>query len=151
MELHNLASPGRLQMNNLFGASDLASVDYRKESQSGQLWDSPFFILMPAVSTGVDSEQRTVCELRCADAAVASIRFRIAMKRWPGSVDQLVPNYLKVVPVDPFTGESIRFKPENGGILVYGAGKDRKDDGGRLNPAASWLRRRLPRSLPVKR
>ena len=88
---------------------------------------------MPAFSAGLDAEQRTVCELRCADAAVSSIRFRTAMKRSPGSLDQLVPTFLKIVPVDPFTGEPIRFKPENGSIVIYGAGKDRKDDGGRLN------------------
>ncbi len=34
MELHNLASPGRLQMNNLFGASDLVPLTANKDWNS---------------------------------------------------------------------------------------------------------------------
>jgi len=111
----------------------LASVDSRKQSRSELLWNSVSYIWMPMISGAVDFEQRIVCELRSADAAVASIRFRDAMKHWPGSIDQLVPRYLKAVPLDPFAGETIHFKLESGGIVTYGAGKDRKDDGGRLN------------------
>ncbi len=111
----------------------LASLDSHKHSQSEPLWNSVSFLWMPMISAAVDVEQRIVCELRSTDAAVASIRFRDAMKHWPRSIDQLVPTYLKAVPLDPFTGDPLRCKMESGGIVIYGAGKDRKDDGGRLN------------------
>jgi len=110
-----------------------ASVDFHKESTPELLWNSLFFHSLPFVWGAVDVEQRIVCELRCADAVVASIRFRGAMKHWPQSIDQLVPTYVEAVPLDPFTGDPIHFKLESGGIVIYGAGKDRKDDGGRLN------------------
>jgi len=80
-----------------------------------------------------ESDMRTRAFLRCAIAAIAAERFRLANERWPKDLAELVPAYLQQVPVDPYDGKPLRlrFMPE--GLLVYSIGPDCQDDGGTIN------------------
>jgi hypothetical protein len=63
---------------------------------------------------------------------LACERYRLAMNLWPNAWDQLVPNFLPAVPLDPFDGKPLRIKAMPDGIVVYSIGKDRTDDGGHI-------------------
>ncbi|MBI4558805.1 MAG: hypothetical protein HY706_14580 [Candidatus Hydrogenedentes bacterium] len=67
---------------------------------------------------------------RTARTAVAAERFRVARGKLPETLDELVPDFLESVPVDPFDGNSIRYKKLSRGFVVYSIGKNGKDDGG---------------------
>ncbi len=73
----------------------------------------------------------SVAWVRATQAAVAVERFRA---RHAGSVpkklDDLVPELLDRLPLDPFDGKPLRFKSLNDGYVVYSVGSDGKDDGG---------------------
>ena len=70
--------------------------------------------------------------LRCA---VAVARYRRAHgKAWPGSLAELVPDILPSVPVDPYDGKPLRYDATR--HLLWSAGSDLRDDGGRLPPPA---------------
>lgn len=55
-------------------------------------------------------------------AAAALAAYRLDRKRWPAALEDLVPDYLASVPVDPFSGAPLLYSPESG--EVHSAGKD---------------------------
>jgi len=69
-------------------------------------------------------------ELRAVIGIIAAERFRLDHGRWPASWEQLIPEYVKQVPLDPFTGQAMLLKPLPDGLVIYSAGSDGKDDGG---------------------
>jgi hypothetical protein len=64
---------------------------------------------------------------RCALAAVAAERHRLARGDWPASLAVLGP-----LPDDPFTGQPLLLKRLADGLVVYSVGFDGADDGGAL-------------------
>ena len=57
--------------------------------------------------------------------------YRLKNKTLPDSLDNLVPDYLESIPLDPFDGKVIRIKKLDKGFVVYSIGEDRIDDGGK--------------------
>jgi hypothetical protein len=83
-------------------------------------------------------------QTRCAIAMLAVERYRRRHGDWPQSLDALVPSQLKEMPLDPYDGKPLRYRPWANGVLIYAVGPDRKDDGGRFaskepKPPALWL------------
>jgi len=78
----------------------------------------------------VSEDVKIVAKLRAARTALAIEAFREAQKRLPESLDELVPGYLKAVPLDPFDGKPLRLKKRDKGYVVYSIGQDAEDDGG---------------------
>jgi hypothetical protein len=61
--------------------------------------------------------------------------FRRTQGQWPDSLAQLVPAYLPSIPLDPFTGKSLRYRPSASASerpLLYSVGVDGVDDGGAI-------------------
>ena len=52
--------------------------------------------------------------------------------RPPERLDQLVPEYLKGVPQDPFGSQSLVYRPQGTNWLLYSVGLDGVDNGGVL-------------------
>jgi hypothetical protein len=52
----------------------------------------------------------------------------------PATLDELVPRYLKTLPLDPFSGKPLIYRPQGTNWLLYSVGPDGVDDGGK--PAA---------------
>jgi hypothetical protein len=76
--------------------------------------------------------RRTQARFRCASSAVAAERFRLKQGRWPQGLAELCPGFLKDVPVDPFDGKPLRFRPLDDGVLIYSVGADGIDNGGNV-------------------
>jgi hypothetical protein len=49
----------------------------------------------------------------------------------PGSLIQLVPKYLQSLPMDPFSGKPLVYRPTGTNWVLYSLGPDRVDDGGK--------------------
>lgn len=77
---------------------------------------------------------------RSSRVAVAVERFRRDRGDLPGALSDLVPKYLTEIPVDPFSGHSLVFRPAAGAYTVYSLGPNQKDDGGDVSSD-------LPRSV----
>ena len=71
--------------------------------------------------------------LKCAIAALAAERFRQAKGRWPKKLQELVPDFLRSVPIDPFDGKELRVRQLSDGIVIYSVGPDGQDNGGSLS------------------
>ncbi len=72
-------------------------------------------------------------------AAVTSVaieRYRKAKGKVPDSLDELIPDYIIAIPIDPYTGKRLNYIHDEKGYTVYGYGVNRVDDGGKIiNPA----------------
>lgn len=96
------------------------------------LWYGVTKIATPSLSSAVALWVRHTAHLRCATVALAAERFRMAEGRWPKSLDELVPEYIDAVPVDPFDEEPLRYKVEADRIVIYSISENEVDDGGDL-------------------
>jgi hypothetical protein len=77
---------------------------------------------------------RSVAAARCAAAALAAERYRLATGAFPTSLTQLVPDYIGSLPFDPFDGKPMKLAPlkDKAGIVIYSIGPDENDDGGQV-------------------
>ena len=72
--------------------------------------------------------------LACAIGAVATERFRLAQQRWPTSMEELTPSYLKSAPMDLYSGQPLRLVHKGTALIVYSVGVDQVDDEGNVGP-----------------
>jgi len=97
-------------------------------------------IVMPALSRLYESEWRIRTQLDLARTAVAVERYRLAHRRLPAHLDELVPAFLDDVPRDPWNEWrplSYRIK-DNDEFVVYSYSRDREDDHGEEDPKRNW-------------
>jgi hypothetical protein len=76
--------------------------------------------------------------LRSAATALAALRYRMYCGVPPPDLQALVPEWLDVVPTDPFNGMPLQYRADASGLRVYSIGANDIDDGGRTTagPAA---------------
>ena len=103
-------------------------------------------LLMPAMTKVGEGFRRKHASLRCTIVALAAERYRREKKAWPDTIDQLCPQYLAVVPLDPFDGRPLRYRRVDDGIVIYSVANDTIDNGGHLDrePDSSGRGPRLP-------
>lgn len=62
--------------------------------------------------------------------AAALACYRAEHGRWPVELADLAPDILQAVPQDVFSGGPLVYRPREDGYLLYGVGKNLRDDGG---------------------
>ncbi len=74
--------------------------------------------------------QKNQAWLRCAAAALAVERYRLAHGHWPDSLAK--SEFLREVPTDPYDSQPLHFRRLQDGVVIYSIGPDGVDDGGKL-------------------
>jgi len=87
-------------------------------------------LLAPALGGALDAVARGAALNGAADAAIACERYRRRHGELPERLDQLVPEFLPEVPVDPYTREPLQYVVRDDEYLVYSVGHNRIDEGG---------------------
>ncbi|MHC4800215.1 MAG: hypothetical protein ACYTF1_26540, partial [Planctomycetota bacterium] len=87
-------------------------------------------ILSSGFSRAFELQVKHTGQVRCARAALACERYRLANKKFPEKLYQLVPDYLDKVPLDPFDDKPLRYRMDEDAIIVYSVGEDGIDNGG---------------------
>jgi hypothetical protein len=101
----------------------------------GQLMDivSEYYDNGWNVSEGYEgARQQELAVLRLLQLELAMRLWRAENDGWPESIDELVPEYVSEIPVDPFSLEKERIKAVREGerLLIYSVGRNQTDDGG---------------------
>jgi len=78
------------------------------------------FLMMPASTGAMLKQAKCVALLRTARAALAIERYRLANARLPDTLPDSAP-------LDPFTGQPLRYKKLAKGYVVYSVGDEKKD------------------------
>lgn len=73
-------------------------------------------------------EEHVTIDLLITDLAIR--RYRIDTGRAPDSLEDLVPEFLDVIPIDPFAGRPVTYRKSDDSYLLYSFGLNQKDDGG---------------------
>jgi hypothetical protein len=89
--------------------------------------------MAPATSRAFTSAEVAWLRRDAILVGVALERYRRSHGSYPASLEALVPEFIEGVPVDRFDGRPLRYVLTDEGPLVYSAGADRDDDGGRLH------------------
>jgi hypothetical protein len=116
---------------NLVACTNLASQQELAANHHHYLLSS---LLLPPVDRILKRESECAAWLIMAQTALAVERFRLATDRLPKKLSELVPQLLPAVPLDPFDGAPLRYKPLVNGYVVYSIGPDGRDDGGKEPP-----------------
>jgi ABC-type transport system involved in multi-copper enzyme maturation permease subunit len=97
-------------------------------------------VLVRMLAASVDkvaaAGRRSQAELRSAVVMIAVDRFRLKYHRWPNKLEELVPEFLPRIPIDPWDGMRLRYRfkqtKDLSGVVIYSVGPDRRDDGGNI-------------------
>ncbi|MHB8652150.1 MAG: hypothetical protein ACYC8S_03375 [Minisyncoccota bacterium] len=101
------------------------SEAYFKENAVGEILAS----IISASLGGVISKPCQENTLIATTRTIIGIKaFKNDTGSYPQTLEQLVPNYLPSVPIDPFDGKPLRYSPEK--KIIYSVGKDGVDSGG---------------------
>ncbi len=66
---------------------------------------------------------------RILQVVLAAYLYRHERGQFPNNLEALVPRYLPAVPKDPFDGQPLRYRWENGALRIWSIGSDLKDGG----------------------
>jgi hypothetical protein len=85
---------------------------------------------LPSLRSSVEAAARYTALDAAADAAIGVERFRRANGRLPERLEELVPQFLPRLPLDPYSGgnQRVLLKPDS--IVIYSVGIDGVDNGG---------------------
>jgi hypothetical protein len=84
-----------------------------------------------SLSSAVEKALRMETACRVVATAVALKRFQLKHGNLPETLDELVPEFFRSVPIDPNAGKPLRYHPNaDGTFLLYSVGEDGVDDGG---------------------
>ena len=87
-------------------------------------------IALPSVFRYFDKTTYHQTEFLLGRLGLASAAYRSDHGKYPATLNALVPKYIREIPKDPFSGEPLKMKAINDGLILYGVGEDLKDDGG---------------------
>jgi len=87
-------------------------------------------LLLPAVNATFEASARGTGASHCGDVAMAIEQYRRKRGEIPGSLQELVPEFLDSVPIDPMDGQPLRYVINDDGYVLYSVGRNRVDDGG---------------------
>lgn len=77
-----------------------------------------------------DAEDRTVAEHHLTVLAATLKLYKIRHGDYPDSLDDLTPDFLVSVPIDPYTNRPFRYERRGDGFVAYSLGPNAIDDGG---------------------
>jgi hypothetical protein len=81
-------------------------------------------------ASAVESAARDTAILRLIRTALALQRFHEATQRLPKSLEEMSPQYLPQVLLDPYDGKPLRYRNFTSGYLLYSVGRNFRDEGG---------------------
>lgn len=111
------------------------------ELSNGGVLRSPVDLLMPAYGKAVQREFQSHMRTDAALTMLAIELFKREHGRYPEALDELVPQYLPVLPADHFNpGYPIQYLLDGGRYALYSAGTDGDLDGGRDSKPANGER-----------
>jgi len=126
INLSKISPPDNLVITNVWN-------DAMLEMKSRYLFMSA--MLLPGLNIAYLRNAEAVANVRVSRVAVAIKKFRLLQNRLPLDLDELNGLISVELRIDPFNGQSLRYKQLKKGYIVYSVGRDGEDNGGHERPA----------------
>jgi hypothetical protein len=105
---------------------------FLKDVQTNSLRHAMARLMLPALDRATLAAYRAIAGRRLAASALAIRLYALDHDgQLPPTLDVLVPRYLPAVPIDPLSGQPMRYINEPKNPRIYSVGSDGVDDGGR--------------------
>ena len=123
----------------------------RAESASAQAPHRSLSMLR-AIGDMTTGAATAVATVRIARVAVAVERYRQRRGEVPARLADLSPDELDAVPTDPFDGQPLRYRVDEGAVAIYSVGRNLVDDGGRFDVSGmqGWRAAQVPPDIGVR-
>ncbi len=99
-------------------------------------------VLLVHLRDTITTHVQSLADTRIALIALAAERHRLGTGHLPTSLDDLAPEFLSAIPIDPFDGNEMKFTVRDEGIVIYSSGEDGIDNGGSVERGHGKNRRR---------
>jgi hypothetical protein len=96
-------------------------------------------MMLPVLEPAFSHATRCEVDLRATAVVCALTGYARVHGEPPERLDQLVPDFLSVVPIDSFDGKPLRYRRDGTGWVVWSVGSDMKDDN------AAWHEFKYPK------
>lgn len=98
---------------------------------------SPFTVMVtmlaPATGRAAEKTVRAQTLMKLAEAACALERYHLAHGEFPEKLEQLSPQFIATVPLDPMVNQPFHYRrTDDGWFLLYSVGLNGTDDGGEM-------------------
>ena len=100
-----------------------SSLSFLKPNLTGRM----FFCIMALSNSFAKRKFTQQCSLDAIRLQIACKLYKRKYGKYPKKLQQLVPEFIDAVPIDPFDGKPFRYSYEN--KIVYSVGPDLKDSG----------------------
>ncbi len=133
-------------MKNLQDGINVVKTGYYKKLEDSSDFyknfdESAFLVSLrewSAIEHFVQKTFRTMTQTQMAMTAIALKRYHQREGKYPASLLELIPAYLKIVPVDYMDGRTLRYRLKTDGtFLLYSVGENGTDEGGNPKVPAS--------------
>lgn len=88
--------------------------------------------ILPPMLKIINRDAQHTARMRLIQTALAIEQFRLKHGELPKQLQDLKPDYLKDIPLDPFDEKELRYSKTADGYLLYSVGPNQVDDGGYL-------------------
>jgi acetyl esterase/lipase len=109
----------------------LSILDGPRNAISERMGNLFVALLLPAVSTAVQAEDRGAMQFELTRLAFAMAAYHADHGAYPAKLADLAPKYVAEVPKDIFNASELHYRQEGGGYLLYSVGVNGEDDGGK--------------------
>ena len=90
-------------------------------------------ILTPALGRICEIAHRNKADVEAALAIIAILRYKQDIGGYPDKLEKLMnADYLKVLPIDPYSGEPLVYKKMDNNFVLYSLGPNFRDDDGKM-------------------
>ena len=88
-------------------------------------------IWTPAIGRICEIAHRNKIDVEAALTVISILRYKQDVGDYPESLEKLIEaNYLRKLPLDPFSDSPLVYKRTDNNVVLYGVGENFKDDGG---------------------
>ncbi len=92
-------------------------------------------IAIPNLTKATQVAVRNETQRRLTIVAISLRRFELRNHHLPANLQELTPEFLAAIPIDPMSGQPLRYRLNaDGTFVLYSVGEDGHDDGGDATP-----------------
>ena len=109
------------------------NIDIEKETMELIKGNILLEMLTPALGRVCEIAHRNKADVEAALAIIAILRYKQDIGGYPDKLEKLInADYLKVLPIDPYSGSSLVYKKMDNNFVLYSFGRNFRDDDGKM-------------------